>query len=486
MAQRKFLDLAGLSKYDELLKIKMAEDDAKVQSEAAKYADSLASNYDAAGTAETKVNELANGAVKANTEAIAKLNGSASTEGSVAKAVEDAKTALNETIAGVEAKADAAQAAADKAQGEVDLVEIDLGDVDNLSTENKTVVGAINEVLAAVGAGGTAATVTLTSDNTTEGMLKSYTLKQGSTTVGVIDIPKDMVVESGSVVVDPEGQAAGTYIKLVLANVAEPLYINVGTLVDLYTAKAEAAQVQIAIDAQTREISASIVAGSITSVELADNSIVTAKIADANVTKAKLSSAVQASLDKADASATKAEFDAEVARATAAEAKALTDAKSYADGIVSDERTVRVAAEAQVLADAKAYTNEKDTAMNTRVLALEGLLGSGEGSVADQIADALAEAKGYTDTKNTAMDGRMVEVENALEGVGDSTVVALIDAAKGAANTYTDGEIDKVEVLVGNNTTAINGHADRLTALESKVGDGCAAIEIASIENLFI
>ena len=79
----------------------------------------------------------------------------------------------------------------------------------------------------------------------------------------------------------------------------------------------------------------------------------------------------------------------------------------------------------------------------------------------------------------------MVEVENALEGVGDSTVVALIDAAKGAANTYTDGEIDKVEVLVGNNTTAINGHADRLTALESKVGDGCAAIETASIENLF-
>lgn len=258
-----------------------------------------------------KINELANGAVTENTAAIAKLNGDATVDGSVDKKIAAAKTELNETIKGVEDKANDAQA-------DADALELDIGNVDALSTTNKTVVGAINEVLTAVGTGGTGAVVTVTTDTTTEGALKSYTIKQGEVTVGVIDIPKDMVVESGEVVVNPEGRAEGTYIKLVLANVAEPLFVNVGTLVDLYKAKAGATQVQIAIDEATREISATIVAGSVGTTELADNAVTTAKIADANVTKAKLSTEVQTLLDKADTAEGKI-------------AQALADAKAYAD-----------------------------------------------------------------------------------------------------------------------------------------------------------
>jgi hypothetical protein len=56
--------------------------------------------------------------------------------------------------------------------------------------------------------------------------IQRYELKQGpagaQTTIGTINIPKDMVVESGSVVTlaqaDQAGHAAGTYIKLILAN----------------------------------------------------------------------------------------------------------------------------------------------------------------------------------------------------------------------------------------------------------------------------
>lgn len=220
-------------------------------------------------------------------------------------------------------------------QGEVDTVEGKVGNVDSLETTNKTVVGAINEVLTAVGTGGTAAVVTITTDTTTDGALKSYTVKQGDTTVGVIDIPKDMVVESGEVVVDPAGQEAGTYIKLKLANVTDPLYINVGRLVDIYTAEADASQVQLSIT--NNKISAAIVAGSINTVELADNAVTTAKIADANVTKAKLSSEVQGLLDNA---ATEADL----------------------------------------------------TLAENRITALEGKFGGAEGSVEDQIADAKQEA----------------------------------------------------------------------------------------------
>ena len=183
-----------------------------------------------------------------------------------------------------------------------------LGDLGSLNTTAKgDLVSAINEVLAAVGAGGTAAQVTMTEGSSGE-YAKTYTIKQGESTVGTINIPKDMVVQSGAVETDPADQDPGTYLVLTLANATnDKIYINVGKLVDLYTVQASAAQVQLAIDSETREISASIVAGSVSATELAANAVVTAKIADGNVTKVKLASDVQASLGKADTALQKAD-----------------------------------------------------------------------------------------------------------------------------------------------------------------------------------
>lgn len=181
-------------------------------------------------------------------------------------------------------------------------VEGKIGTLDNLTMTNKTdLVVALNEVAASVEAGGTGSVVKISTETTTEGYAKSYTFTQGSTKLGVIDIPKDMVVSSGTVEKNPADQPAGTYLVLTLANATnDKVYINVGTLVDIYTAKAEATQIQLAIDSTTREISATIVAGSVTATELAADAVVTAKIADGNVTKAKLSTEVQTSLGKAD------------------------------------------------------------------------------------------------------------------------------------------------------------------------------------------
>lgn len=179
----------------------------------------------------------------------------------------------------------------------------DIGNLDNLGTTSKEdLVSAINEVKNSVSAGGEAAAITVDASSTTEGALKSYTIKQGGNVITTIDIPKDMVVESGTVVENPEGKAAGTYIKLVLANVAEPLFINVGTLVDIYTAEANATQIQLTINSSTREIGATIVAGSVGTAELAAGAITTEKIADGNITLSKLSTTVQESLGKADTS----------------------------------------------------------------------------------------------------------------------------------------------------------------------------------------
>ena len=381
--------------------------------------------------------------IEINAGAIEVLNGTAETAGSVAKAVADAEGRVD-----VKLKA----------------ITDDMGDVDGLATTSKVLVAAINEVRNAVSAGGTAAAITMTSDTTTEGALKSYTIKQGENVIGTIDIPKDMVVESGEVVTNPEGQAEGTYIKLVLANVAEPLYVNVGNLVDIYKAAAGAAQVQVAIDSVTREISASIVAGSINTTELADNAVVTAKIADANVTKAKLSAAVQASLDKADAAATKAEFDAEVLRAQGAEAQAKKKKKEYTDEKVGVEKLRAEGVEGN---------------LNTRLQAVEAKFGSGEGNVESQIAAAkqaaidaaaadaknkadaaAAAAQAHADNLNTRMNQRVQTLEaidhSKFEAAG--AAAAAEERANAQAKAYYDAIIalSKDEILAAIAGTSTN------------------------------
>ena len=281
--------------------------------------------------ADGKVKDLSDGAVASNTAAIATLNGDESTAGSVKKQIKDA----------------------------VDPINTKIGDTSALTTTEKgSVVGAINEVKGAVDSAKTAGEVTIDTSTTTEGYLKSYTIKQGGTEVGIINIPRDLFVVSGEIVVNPEGQPAGTYIKLVIANQEAPIYIDVKTLVDVYTAQASATQIQLAISA-TNEISATIVAGSVGTTELADGAITTVKLADGNVTKAKLHTDVQASLDKADsavqsvvsgsANGTIAVDGTDVAvkglgsaAYTAADAydvagaaaQALADAKTYADGLM--------------------------------------------------------------------------------------------------------------------------------------------------------
>lgn len=376
--EKKFLGTAGVQQLitNTRTEISAAEQAAK------DYADSLADNYDAVGTAATKVQELADGQVKTNKEAI--------------------------------------------------------GTMDNLETTAKgDLVTAINEVRNAVSVGGTAAAITMAEQTTGlgDGILKAYVLKQGENTVGTINIPKDMVVQSGEVVVNPDGQDEGTYIKLTLANATnDVIYVNVGTLVDIYKAKAEAAQVQVAIDSATREISATVVAGSITATELASDAVTTVKIADGNVTKAKLSSEVQASLDKADAAAQDA-----TDKAAAAEAAA----KEHATGL--------------------------NTAMNTRVEALEAIdhehanatqLATYDKTQAELLAAAKAEAEGLiggVDLSGIATNAS--DIDKLEESLAEGGATANAIAAAHKAGTDASDHADELN-------TAMNTRVEALEAID--------------------
>lgn len=169
------------------------------------------------------------------------------------------------------------------------------------------VEGALAELAQASSGGVASKTVYLQDESAGQASYaKVYKLYQGAnapdaqtdpaTLIGTINIPKDLVVQSGKVVtvtngVDSDGEttsvADGTYVKLTIQNQTEKIYINVADLIDAYTAQQNATQVQLAISA-TNEISATIVAGSIGTTELASSAVTTAKIADDAVTNAKI------------------------------------------------------------------------------------------------------------------------------------------------------------------------------------------------------
>ena len=128
-----------------------------------------------------------------------------------------------------------------------------------------------------------------------EGVAARYVFKQGGVAIenATIDIPKDMVVKSGTVVTKAEAGAwgeAGTYLELTLANATnDKVYINVGDLIEYVTSgSAEDDSIQIDVSADHK---------------------VTATIKDGSIALGKLTTAVQTQINKAHEHANKEELD---------------------------------------------------------------------------------------------------------------------------------------------------------------------------------
>ena len=249
-----------------------------------------------------------------------------------------------------------------------------------------------------------------------------YALKKDGVQVGTsINIPKDMVVESGSVVENPEGQAEGTYIKLVLQNVAEPLYINVGSLIEYVTSGSQA--------------------GDMVVISVSDDHKVTATITDGSITLAKLATDVQTAIGKAHSH----------------------DNKTVLDGITEDKVNAWDAAEQ----NAKGYADGLNTAMNERVEDLEAIDHEAYKAYADQAeADALAAAKEYADglagnyDEAGSADQALTDAKAYADGLaGNYDAAGAAATAESNAKAYADGLADNYDASGA--AAAVQGETDK-------------------------
>ena len=117
-----------------------------------------------------------------------------------------------------------------------------------------------------------------------DGYLKTYQFTYGTGSAFEIDIPKDLVVTAGEIIVvnsssPVSGLTDGTYLKLTIANQADPVYINTSDLCDVYTGKTVTDGVSVSVSA-SNEISATLVGKAVTEANLEET--LAKKIADAD------------------------------------------------------------------------------------------------------------------------------------------------------------------------------------------------------------
>lgn len=126
---------------------------------------------------------------------------------------------------------------------------------------------------------------------------------------------------------------------------------------------------------------------------------------------------------------------------------AQADITKAKEDIVANTTAIGTKADASALTDETKARTEADSAMDTRIKAVEGKLGDGEGSVTNQIATAKQEAIDAAATDATTKANQALADAKKYADDEDAKIEARVDALEADTHTHANKvELDKFEV----------------------------------------
>ena len=444
---KKYVSLDKLSLYDEKIKGVISAGDAAALASAKSYADGLAVNYDAAGSANTAL-ESAKAYADGKDAAIAAAK-KAGDDAAAAAAIADGKAVA--------------------AQGEVDALETYVGTIPD-TAEATNIVAYVQEKTAGIA---------------TDTALEELTGRVAQAETDIDNIEKDCLKAADKTELEGKITAVQTAVdteKSRAEGIEGGLRTDVNTILDDYLKAADKTELQGNIDTVSGALERLTNGVSADEIDGVNDLINYVKEHGPEVTGMQEDIA-----DNADAIA------------------GVAGRMDTAEGnITALQGAVATKAEQSALDEAVEALEGADEAQVGRIAALEAKFGGADGSVEDMIADAkqeaidaaasaadtkdeavLAAAKKYADDEDALIEARVTTLETASAThalASDLTALAgRVETAEGEIDTL-QSEMDAVEAKAAANETAI-GTLNTTVATKAAqadltaVGDRVTAIE---------